>query len=227
MNNQKIFVLLTGGNLSEDFLCQYYATHPELEHAEIICVDKGLESIRKIGRKPDYIIGDFDSANPSQVLEWEESFCGEEEKFIRLNPVKDETDTHAAILFALQHGAETIYIFGAMGGRMDHFLGNVNLLMIPLKQGVEAYLVDEQNRICLKDQGFTITREECFGTYISFLPMTEKVTHVTMRGFRYEVEDITMTIGTSLGISNEVAKDSAAIEWEDGIFIVVESKDKG
>lgn len=225
MNEQKIFILLAGGELSEDFLYQYYQEHPELANARIICVDKGVEHIRRLGRTPDYIIGDFDSAAAEQVQQWEKSFDGKKDRFIRLNPVKDETDTHAAILLALQQGAEKLYIFGGFGGRLDHFLGNVNLLMLPLKQGAEAYLLDERNRICLREHRFTIAKKDCYGKYLSFLPMTEKVTHVTMKGLRYEVEDITMTIGTSLGISNEVEAAVAQIEWEDGIFIVVESRD--
>ena len=65
------------------------------------------------------------------------------------------------------------------------------------------------------------------GKYISFLPLTEKVRGVSLRGFRYELEGVDMYFGDSLGVSNELAEgsESASVEFSEGIMIAVESGD--
>ena len=67
----------------------------------------------------------------------------------------------------LSEGASEITILGATGGRLDHFLSNLNILMKPLKQGIPAYIVDSHNRLYLIDGETTLHREQVFGKYIS------------------------------------------------------------
>ena len=48
---------------------------------------------------------------------------------------------------------------------------------------------------------------------------------ITLRGFKYPLTDKDIAIGTSLCISNELAADEAVITLQDGVLIVVESRD--
>ena len=68
-------------------------------------------------------------------------------------------------------------------------------------------------------------REEVYGKYISFLPMTETVEGLTLRGFKYPLQRRTIGLGTSLCISNELVWEEGAITFTDGVLIVVESHD--
>lgn len=108
----------------------------------------------------------------------------------------------------LSEGASEITILGATGGRLDHFLSNLNILMKPLKQGIPAYIVDSHNRLYLIDGETTLHREQVFGQYISLQPLSEKVYPVTLTGFQYGLKDYTLTYGDGRAISNEFAPEA-------------------
>lgn len=64
---------------------------------------------------------------------------------------------------------------------MDHALGNVQLLNQCLQNDVHAEIYDEKNRIYLAGPGRTeFAREQAYGQYISFLPLTESVEGITL-----------------------------------------------
>jgi thiamine pyrophosphokinase len=147
---------------------------------------------------------------------------------VRYPKEKDYVDTQLVIEWILEKGALEIHILGATGGRLDHFLANVNILMLPLKKGVPAYIADPQNRIRLMDQTLQIRREDFYGKYLSLLPLTTQVTGVTLQGLKYLIEDYTLEVGIARAISNEMdeSSDAARIQIQSGVLIVVESKDR-
>ena len=140
---------------------------------------------------------------------------------------KDYTDTQMVLEWILSEGASEITILGATGGRLDHFLSNLNILMKPLKQGIPAYIVDSHNRLYLIDGETTLHREQVFGQYISLQPLSEKVYPVTLTGFQYGLKDYTLTYGDGRAISNEFAPEAqtATISFTHGELIVIESRD--
>ena len=57
---EKKACIITGGTLCDSFLTDYADRHPsEL----VIVVDGALETTHRLGMKPDYIVGDFDTVN--------------------------------------------------------------------------------------------------------------------------------------------------------------------
>ena len=90
---------------------------------------------------------------------------------------------------------------------------------------MEACILDPGNKLYLIDGERRFKRREVWGTYVSFLPLTEEVRGITLRGFKYPLTDRDISIGTSLCISNELAADEAVITLQDGVLIVVESRD--
>ena len=61
--------------------------------------------------------------------------------------------------------------------------------------------------------------------YVSIIPLTSKTTGVTLKGFKYSLENATLNIGESIGISNEQIEDEASIKIKEGIAILFFSKD--
>ena len=60
-------------------------------------------------------------------------------EWTKLNPMKDDTDTEAAIRLAIEKGAQSITLLGATGSRIDHVLANIELLGIGLTaEGTDA-----------------------------------------------------------------------------------------
>lgn len=209
--------IITGGALEETFLTYYMDRHP----AELrIVVDGALEVTHRLGIKPDYIVGDFDTVNNDLLEHYEKSII------LRHPPEKDQTDTELAIETALAAGCRELVFFGATGSRLDHSLGNIFLLERMVKQGVSAELLNENNRLYLKNQSFTLQRNNTWGDYLSLLPLSETVEGVTLTGFKYPVERLTFYRDCTLGISNEITAEEARVEFSKGTFIVVESKDK-
>ena len=209
--------IITGGDVSEQFLSAYLEKHPsELR----IVVDGALEITHGLGVKPDYIVGDFDTVNQELLEHYDKDII------LRHPPEKDQTDTELAIETALRNGCNQLVFFGATGSRLDHSLGNIFLLEHLLKQGIEAEILNENNRLYLKNHDFLLKRKEARGDFVSLLPLTETVENVTLRGFKYPVEHLTFYREKTLGISNEITEEEANVEFSKGIFIVVESQDK-
>ena len=139
-------ILICGGTLSAAFLQEIYEQYRD---ATVYAVDGGLAVAEAAGIMPDYLVGDFDTAENALVARYE-SRC----ITLRHKPEKDATDTELAVDEALEQGADTIVLLGATGTRMDHTLANVHMLYRVLKQGKQAWIVDEHNRISLYDRSF-------------------------------------------------------------------------
>ncbi|MBE5950351.1 MAG: thiamine diphosphokinase [Lachnospiraceae bacterium] len=209
--------IVTGGALSPEFLTN------ELKLCETDClivVDGALEVTHTLRLFPDYIVGDFDTVNQA-LLEYYEK-----DKILRHNPEKDQTDTELAVETALSLGYRQLRLFGAVGSRMDHSLANIFLLEKIKKQQADAVIYNENNKLYLKERSFFIKKEAQYGKYVSLLPLTECVKNVTLSGFKYSLSHQTFFRDTTLGISNEITEEEAAVSFSDGVFIVVESKDK-
>lgn len=220
MKNRKRCLIVTGGTVDIEFATSYIS---EREYEYVIAVDKGLVACHKMGCKVNCILGDFDSVDPEVLQIYKEAAGSYEIK--TLNPEKDMTDTEDAIMVAMEQGATEIELLGATGTRIDHMLANINLLMKPLKNSVKACILDKNNRIYIRNNNFTITKGEVLGTYVSFIPLTSEVSGVTLTGFKYPLTNHTLTIGNSLGVSNEIVAEKANVELQNGVLIVIESRD--
>lgn len=215
----KQFIIVSGGYVEDTFAKSVIAS----KQAILIAADSGMDFFYRNGIKPDVIVGDFDSVASESL-----AFFRVQEgiRMQELNPIKDDTDTESSIRLAIEMGAEQITILGGTGSRLDHVLGNIELLGIGLQEGVSITILDAHNRIRMIDQGITIRKEEQFGTYVSLIPYTTEVEHLTLRGFKYSLSDYCLKGFCSLGVSNEISKEEAVISFDGGILLVIESQDK-
>ena len=223
-------LIVAGGELSPAFLQSYLASH---EVEDLIAVDRGMDVLLQAKNVtmgtvpivtffPDLIVGDFDSTREKGPEAFREQGA-EIEVYPR---EKDFSDLESALKAAIRRGSTEITVLGATGGRLDHFLANVMDLRIALEAGVPARIVNGQNVIYLADRSFAVEKRRAFGKYFSLLPLTGRVRHVSLSGFRYSGEDITFDqTASSYGISNEILEETAEVCFEEGILIVVESKD--
>lgn len=213
----KTACIITGGFLDEKFLAHYVEGHTD---NLCVVVDGALEVTHRLGIQPDFIVGDFDTVNHELLSFYDKDII------LRHPPEKDQTDTELAIETALGAGCSSLVFFGATGSRLDHSLGNIFLLESLLRQGVSAEILNENNRLYLKNQSFTLHRNNTRGNYLSLLPLSETVEEVTLTGFKYPVDKLTFYRERTLGISNEITEEEAKVEFSKGTFIVVESRDK-
>ncbi len=219
-------VIFCGGKYNMEFCAQYLRDN---KFDEVVCVDSGLNAAYELKINVNYIMGDCDSVDSEVLKKYQQKEVegSENAEFVMYPEKKDATDMQLALEWVVKRLPSKIVILGATGGRLDHFLANVNILTKPLAYGIDACIIDSKNKIYLIDHSSILRRKDTYGKYISLQPLTEEVYAVFLRGFKYELNDYTMTIGDSRGVSNEFADDAEAalIEFGDGIIIVTESKD--
>lgn len=117
-----------------------------------------------------------------------------------------------------------ITIIGAIGTRLDHTIANFHILKQAIEKNIKTKLINENNEIELIDKPIKLKKDSKY-KYISLIPMTTEVIGVTLKGFKYPLEDYTLSIGNSLGVSNEQIEEEAEIIIEQGILIVIKSID--
>ena len=212
-------LIVTGGNINEDFLLEVINKE---KFETIIAVDNGLSILNENKIKPNYIVGDFDTVDTKILDEYKNDKSVEIHEY---NPIKDNTDTDIAIKLAIELKSEKIIILGATGTRLDHVLGNIQVLKQAMDNNIECKLLDENNEIQLINRTTILNKKELTKKYISLIPLTESVENINLKGFKYELRNGTLTIGSSLGISNEIVAEQAIIEFNNGILIMIMSKD--
>lgn len=179
----------------------------------IVACDRGYAYLLEQGVRPDLLVGDFDS------------YTGELPPDVpRLDlPVeKDDTDTMAAIRYAVSQGCEGIRLYCAMGGRLDHLLGNLQAAAFAAGYGVGVRMVDEENEI-LVFAGGSVTVPQRAGYSLSVLALSDECVGVSIHGTKYELERVTVTNRFPIGVSNEW-RGAATVTAESGVLAVITSK---
>lgn len=214
-------VLICGGEINDEFsLVCLKQIKPDC----IIGVDKGLEFCYRNHVIPDWILGDFDSIS-KDVIDW---YRKQQEIPIRqYKPEKDDTDTRLGMELALKLGSDKIFLLGATGGRLDHYMGNLQSLLITARKEKEGWILDEQNAITVRKAGkICIHKEEQFGKYVSFFSMGDEVTGLSLTGFQYPLDGYTLKNSDGIAVSNQLLDDCGIIEFDTGYLMMVLSKDR-
>lgn len=158
--------------------------------------DCGLLHAEKLGVSPDFVVGDFDSADkPKQT-----------ENMLVLPTVKDDTDTFAAVKLMLSKGFKDFLLLGAIGGRLDHTFGNVSALLYLQEKGAKAKIVDDYSEMFLIENTVKIERESC--SYFSLISLSDKLEGVNIIGAKYPLENAEINSSFQFGISNEPTFDT-------------------
>lgn len=208
-------LILTGGSVDEEFAKDYIKNwKPD----QVITADKGLLYAKKLGIRPDIILGDFDSCSKDVMQEF-----STDEKII-VPCEKDDTDTGLAIQKAIEIGAKEVLLVGGTGTRLDHVLGNVGQLFYAKDHGIKAELIDGHNKMRALDHESHILKKDQFGKYVSLIPIYE-AKGVTLKGFKYPLDDDTLIFHQSRGISNELEAEEGIISYKEGQLLLIESRD--
>ena len=212
--------IIAGGELDEGFLLPFI----EKEAFDyMIAVDGALAFTHQHGIRIQCLVGDFDTIDSDTLAQ----YIDRQELYVEQHvPQKDETDTELAMHIAMAREPEKIILLGGAGGRLDHFLGNLQVLLQPMIAGIPCTMVDRWNRIQLHDRSFTLQKATQYGTYVSLIPWSSRVENLSLFGFQYPLSHVIMEQGNSLGISNEIREDEAQVCFDRGILICVESRDR-
>lgn len=125
---------------------------------------------------------------------------------------------------AIELDASNIIIIGAIGTRLDHTIANIHILKEAIEKDIKVKIVNENNEIELIDKTTKIKKDNEY-KYISLIPLTTDAQGVTIKGMKYPLENYTLSVGNSLGVSNEQIEETAEIQIGQGILILIKSKD--
>ena len=156
-----------------------------------IYCDSGLRHREALELAPDLIVGDFDS-HPDPRLPVET---------ITLPREKDDTDTVYAVKEALKRGFEDFLLLGVVGGRLDHSLGNVSILLYLDALGKRGLIVDDYSEMEI------VSRQEAeVGPefpYFSLLNISGTARGITLENAKYPLKDAEIRCYYQYGVSNE------------------------
>ncbi len=177
----------------------------------VIAVDAGLKHLESIGRMPDMALGDFDSLG----------YVPEGMRVARFSANKSKSDMDLALERARNMRYDEIFVYGALGGRLDHTLANLHLFAKYSEKGaiVNAIGVNEAATYVTGPDTYEMPAQES-GT-ISVFSMSDEAKGVFERGLAYELDDATLTNRTSLGLSNEFIGEPVLIGVESGTIVVI------
>lgn len=188
------FLILLGGRL-----VRTPRLDAQVAGARVIAADGGMNHARLLGLTPELWIGDFDSATPELIAEYDHV---ERCKFPR---DKDVTDGELAVAEAIARGATSLVLAGAFGGRVDHAFLHTALAIRRAKEGLPVIITsgDQEAHPLLPG-----TRDFDFddGTLFSILGYSH-LSGVTVMGAKWPLDNVEVPFGTSLTLSNEVSGD--------------------
>lgn len=176
----------------------------------VICADAGYKKALERDIVPDLVVGDFDSLGEIPKLENVEVHPSE----------KDETDTFLALTCALERGYKNVVVFGALGGRLDHTVANLQLLKYLCERGVSCTLVSKRETVtAVKNSSLSFSKRE--SGVISVFSLTDTSEGVFEKGLKYELENAVLTSSFPLGVSNEFVGKEAEISVGNGVLMVI------
>lgn len=176
----------------------------------VIAADGGYAPLAALGVKPDLLVGDFDSlaVRPTGVP-------------VRAFPVeKDDTDMGLALAEGFARGYRQFALYGAGGGRMDHFVANLQLLGGASARGAQARMVCEGLDVLAVTDGTLVLPARDAGTVVSVFCHGSQARGVTLRGLKYPLTDAALTCDHPLGVSNLYASDGATVTVAKGTLLV-------
>lgn len=190
----------------------------------VIAADAGIKYLAEAGIKADIALGDFDSLG--QIPDRRDY-----SELKKLNVMKDNTDTQAAIETGLARGYRNFYIYCATGGkRIDHTVANLQSLIFLAQQGARGYIFDRENAVTVIKNtrmdfnsmaGKYAGEGAGEGEYFSVFAVGGPAKGVNIKGFMYELENAELTPEYPLGVSNEFTGKPGFVSVEGGMLMII------
>ncbi|KAL6613871.1 hypothetical protein ACP70R_036141 [Stipagrostis hirtigluma subsp. patula] len=164
--------------------------------------------------KPDVIKGDMDSIRP----EVKEYYSNLGANIVDESHDQDTTDLHKCISYITRNlpGTENsnlcILVVGALGGRFDHEMGNINVLY--RFSNIRIVLLSDDCSIILLPKTHTHEihiERSVEGPHCGLIPIGAPSTSTTTTGLRWNLANTSMSYGGLVSTSNIVEEDIVTV----------------
>ena len=187
----------------------------------LIAADGGANHLMKMGILPEVVIGDLDSVDEDILFE----LTTAEVNIEQYSEDKDETDIELALQYAVELGAASILIVGALGGRLDQTLANLSILTDPLLPKIDIRLDDgvEEVFFCRasSNKGRQVEVQGRSVDTVSLIPWHGPVDGVATEGLQWPLYGEKLFPEKSRGVSNVMLGESASVKIDKGLLLIV------
>lgn len=175
----------------------------------VIAADGGLIHTKKLGLIPNGILGDFDSLG----------YTPEDSTVFPVE--KDDTDAMLAVRKGLELGYRQFILYGSLDGpRLDHTVANFQTLQFLSDHGAYGYLIGKDYMVTTVKEGTLRFSDRCTGIFSVFC-MGSDAEGVTIRGGKYDAENVTLSAGFPLGVSNHFEGREVTVSVQKGSLLVL------
>lgn len=189
------------------------------ENQNIYCADGGADYLCEQGIIPKIIMGDMDSISDFAKSFYEDKGCS----FEIFPCEKDETDGELIVEKALRDNPDEVIILCGLGGRIDHMLGNFQLLYRIALRGVTGKIIGNDILGIMSKDKLVIKKKD--NQLVSVIPYEDN-TVLTLKGFRYNVEQFKFEKDTPIGLSNYLLEKEGEITVHSGCPLVIVSENQ-
>lgn len=175
--------------------------------------------------KPDVVKGDMDSIR----TEVKEFYANLGARIVDESEDQDTTDLHKCVSFVLQDAIVgksddlCILVAGALGGRFDHEMGNINVLC--MFSNIRIVLLSDDCLIQLLPM--THRHEICIlssveGPHCGLFPIGTASAIATTTGLKWDLNDTEMKFGGLISTSNIVSEEKITVQSDSHLLWTIE-----
>ena len=206
-------LVVLNGDIDSAFLAQQLVTADR-----VVAADGGARAVSAAGAACDVIVGDGDSLDEAGFAEAQAASPDVEIR--RFPTAKDATDAELAMRAALEVDPDRVVVVGAFGGaRLDHELASVMLLANQRWRNLDVVLADQRRDVRLVSDRAEIHGRA--GDIVTMLAVDGPALDLHSQGLAYELDGLSLEVGTSLGVSNELTGSAATVEVGSGMVLLV------
>ena len=188
----------------------FLARHAAGEFDTVIAVDAGFAHLEGAGVVPDMAVGDFDSLG----------YVPKCRRVSRYPVQKDASDMELAMEKALNFGHDHLAVYGALGGRLDHTIANLQLFARFSERGAYVTGVGDSYAVRLLTGPDVFDLPPLESGTVSVFAANDCAKGVIERGMAYSLDDEPLSNRTSRGLSNELVGEPATVAVEEGTLYV-------
>ncbi|MCD8200265.1 MAG: thiamine diphosphokinase [Coriobacteriaceae bacterium] len=190
----------------------------------LIAADGGYTYCLQAGLSPDIYIGDQDSSPSTGDVA---ASC----TTIKLSTDKDDTDAIAALRVGVENGFRHFALYRALGGDIAHSIGALQCLTWLAEHGCTGVILHDRQVVTLLTREVCAAADEDILAYLhrcdltaqrcSFFSFGEKTATVTLRGFRWNLDQAELKSSYPVGISNVVEASDWEVDVTDGSVLAI------
>ncbi len=184
--------------------------------AWIIAADGGARQAQYYGLPIHSVVGDLDSLDELEIAQLTEQGADIQ----RFPAEKNETDLELALLLAARKDAHRIRVFSALGGRLDQTLSNIYLLALAPLRHIDVRLMAGKQQAWIIYPGRTVIQGAKDDT-ISLIPIAGEAQGIRTDNLYYPLRHETLTFGPARGVSNVMQSETAHVQFDSGVLLVV------